>query len=222
MDAYGYNPTTGEYRGTVRANPDQKHPGQYILPGHATFAAPPEPGEREMAVYRDGAWRLVPDWRGEKRYDKADGGEVTFALGEEPDETMTDTPRPTDAYEWTEGGWKIPLETARVLKLAEITAARNAALDSGGAEYRGLHFWTDKGSKSDVLFAIAAYDKTGALEPVWKAKDGLLAIESVDDLIGIATAVGLYVKAQYAREFELIALVQAAESVEDLEAVVWA
>jgi hypothetical protein len=136
-------------------------------------------------------------------------------------ETLTDV-QYTDNYEIgpveMDTG-ETPLSLAKQVKMKEIADARNAALDNGGAEYKGLHFWTDKGSKGDVLFAIAAYDKTEALEPVWKAKDGLLVIESVDDLIGIAAAVGQYVKAQYAHEFELITLVEAAETVEEVQAI---
>jgi hypothetical protein len=136
-------------------------------------------------------------------------------------EMLTDT-QYTDSYEigpveLDEG--ETPLSLAKRVKLKEIADARNAALDNGGAEYKGLHFWTDKGSKGDVLFAIAAYDKTETLEPVWKAKDGLLNVESIADLTGIAAAVGQYVKAQYAREFELIAKIQESETIEEVEKI---
>jgi hypothetical protein len=114
----------------------------------------------------------------------------------------------------------MPLDEAKSRKRAEITAARNAAIDNGGAEFKGLHFWTDKGSKSDILFAVAAA-QMGTLTAAWKAKDGILPIADISDLTGIAEAVGLFVEAQYAIEFGLLAQIDAAGTVEEVEAVTW-
>ena len=121
-----------------------------------------------------------------------------------------------------DGTWAIPvptLEELKAAKLAEIVTARNNAIDKEGAEHKGLRFWADKGSKSDILFAIMAYEKTGHLEPMWKAMDGIMPIESADDLMGIAEAIGLHVAAQYATEFALAELVKAAETAEELDAI---
>jgi hypothetical protein len=220
MDAYRYDPATGEYRGTVRANADQKHPGQYILPGHATFAAPPKPGDHEAAVYRDGAWKLVPDWRGVKRYDKADGTEITFALGEEPDETMTDIPRPTDAYEWTDSGWKIPLETARVLKLAEIAAARYEA-ETGGVAVGGMTVQTDRESQALITGAALAATLDPGYSCRWKTAAGFVELNAAQ-VVAVAQAVRAHVQSCFDKEAELAAVIAAAETEEDLEAIAWA
>ena len=42
MFAYSYHPQTREYLGIENAQQDQKQPGEYLLPAHATFTAPPE------------------------------------------------------------------------------------------------------------------------------------------------------------------------------------
>jgi len=113
------------------------------------------------------------------------------------------------------------LEEVKALKLEELVNARNNAIDNDGAEYNGLRFWADKGSKSDIHFAIMAYDETEHLEPFWKAMDGLLPISSRADLIGIATAIGLHVSAQFSKYFELIARAEAAGTIEEVEKVEW-
>jgi len=46
-----------------------------------------------------------------------------------------------------------------------------------------------------------------------------MPIESADDLMGIAEAIGLHVAAQYATEFALAELVKAAETAEELDAI---
>lgn len=40
----------------------------YLIPAHATDIAPPEAGKNEKAVFRDGIWSLVPDYRGKPFY----------------------------------------------------------------------------------------------------------------------------------------------------------
>ena len=59
------------------------------------------------------------------------------------------------------------------------------------------------------------------MEPLWKAIDGLMTINSVDDLVGIATAIGNYVSSQYAKEFSLIQQIQASESIEAVKNINW-
>ena len=120
--------------------------------------------------------------------------------------------------------WEFPdnyLEIVKERKLVQIIASRNNAIDTEGAEYKNLHFWSDKGSKSDIQFALMAYDEEGHLEPYWKAQDGILAIESRDDLKGIAKAIGEHVAAQYAKEFALTVQVNVAQTIEEVNSIIW-
>ena len=57
--AYGYDPETGEFTGNVNAWEDQLTPGEFLLPGHATFTAPPEPVDGKMRVWNGSAWTQV-------------------------------------------------------------------------------------------------------------------------------------------------------------------
>lgn len=42
MDAYRYDPETKVYTGIMAADPDPFNDGEFILPGHSTWIAPPE------------------------------------------------------------------------------------------------------------------------------------------------------------------------------------
>jgi len=113
------------------------------------------------------------------------------------------------------------LEEVKNYKIDELVLARNNSIDNDGAEYKGFRFWADKGSKSDIHFAITTFDETGHLEPFWKAMNGIFQITNRSDLIGIASAIGNHVSSQFAKEFMLISKVQSATTVEDVQLINW-
>ena len=63
MRIYNYDPVTGEYSGTSEADESPLEPGVYLIPAHATDQPVPTAKAGQAAVYLDGAWRLVPDYR---------------------------------------------------------------------------------------------------------------------------------------------------------------
>lgn len=65
MKVYNYHPTTGEFQSEGTADPDQLVPDNWILPASSTAEPPPEVGEGNAAVYRDGDWVAVADLRGQ-------------------------------------------------------------------------------------------------------------------------------------------------------------
>lgn len=68
MQAYNYDPVTKIFLGTT---PCQKSPLEedvYLLPANSTFDAPPELSENEVAVFNNGGWEVVYDYRGKKIY----------------------------------------------------------------------------------------------------------------------------------------------------------
>lgn len=73
---YEYSPKTGEFIAANPATPDPKHPGQYLSRLNATFDAPPETGEHEIAVWKDGQWKVTPDWRGTTYYLRNESGQI--------------------------------------------------------------------------------------------------------------------------------------------------
>jgi hypothetical protein len=68
--------------------------GQAKVPGSAMTEAPPSTGEHEAAQAVDGAWRVVPDWRGHV-YWLPDGSRNEIAeLGTEPPDGALDEAPP--------------------------------------------------------------------------------------------------------------------------------
>lgn len=61
---YHYDTVSGEFLGSSVADADPMNAGQYLMPAFCTRAQPPEAAANEKAVWQDGAWVLVPDWRG--------------------------------------------------------------------------------------------------------------------------------------------------------------
>ena len=53
---------------TERALAAGKREPVYLLPANATFDPPPVAPDGQCAVFRDGAWRLVPDGRKEREW----------------------------------------------------------------------------------------------------------------------------------------------------------
>lgn len=101
MEIYTYSSVTGEFTGSAIANGSPLERGVYLLPANATKTAPPMAGTNEAAVYANGAWSLVPDYRGQRWY-QPDGTEVDIdQLSIFPDSTWTQTPPPpTHAQKW--------------------------------------------------------------------------------------------------------------------------
>lgn len=94
MYIYHYHPETGEYLHSGRADPDPLDKDNWLIPAHATTAAAPATGEHETAVWRDGAWAVVADYRGETWY-QPDGTPVIIELlGQMPEPDWTAEPPP--------------------------------------------------------------------------------------------------------------------------------
>ena len=112
---YHFDALTGELSGTTPARANPKQEGAWLLPAFATFTAPPEVAEHEAAVYAEGAWTIVPDWRG-YTYWLADRSKHKITeLGEAPPpEALEECPPP-------------PLEDVRLAALRFIDTKAEAA-----------------------------------------------------------------------------------------------
>jgi hypothetical protein len=153
------------------------------------------------------AWEQVENHVGEKGWVNGVETEIT-EYGPYP-EGWSDTPPPPT------------LEEAKEKKLKEINDAKWAAIRTGEVEYEGLHYGTDKDSQNALSRAVVAYQSTGALPPVWKAKDGALQNPTIEQLTAILALVIGFAEVQFSRESTLMERVNAAETVEDAEAVTW-
>ena len=90
MLVHNYSNTTGEFLSSSDAQANPREPGEFIVPANATLATLPTLNANEALVYNNG-WQIVADYREQTYYKIADGEEVTFDLGEEPDVTVQAT-----------------------------------------------------------------------------------------------------------------------------------
>lgn len=139
MKIYHYDSKTGEYLGDGTANPDPLKPGLYLLPSFSTQLEPPSAGSNQAAVFQDGAWSLVSDYRGSTWW-KKDGTKYTINdLGISPEPTDTDhDPRPSVYHVWT--GTEFVLDQESWLN-GEIRPKRNGLLDSTDTIYCNAERW---------------------------------------------------------------------------------
>lgn len=103
--AYSYHKDTGEHVGETTADPDPLVVDNWLIPAQATLISPPSLGENEVAVWSDGKWQVVADFRGIK-YAKSDGSSVQWSeLGSVP-EDLTDIPYPGPFHKWVDSAWQ--------------------------------------------------------------------------------------------------------------------
>ena len=64
MRLYDYDQVTGEFVGTLNAQPSPLEPGKFLIAAHSTPIAPPIAGFHEVARWTGQAWELALDLRG--------------------------------------------------------------------------------------------------------------------------------------------------------------
>lgn len=128
MEIYHYDPRTGEFTGNGNADPDPLMEGGWLIPAHATSDAPPPPGAGQVAAYRDGAWVLEPDHRGEIRYDTSTGRPVEITAPGPVPATLTAIAPPRVTAAWDGEGWVPDLAALKAAKLAEVNAGFEVAM----------------------------------------------------------------------------------------------
>lgn len=93
---YHYQPVTGEYLGEGQALRDPVEPEHYLMPADTTDQPPPEPGERQAAVFNPEGqeWSLVDDWRGHEYWTEDGQQHRIAALDQAPPDDALDEPPP--------------------------------------------------------------------------------------------------------------------------------
>ncbi|POR46751.1 virus tail fiber assembly protein lambda gpK [Paraburkholderia eburnea] len=109
MLIHQYDNATGQYISSNLADPDPKNLDRWLVPAFSTDIALPERARNEWPFFVDGAWALKPDYRGQMLYRTADGTAAELLMpGIAPaDAGLTTTPRPSDQYVWSDGGWAL-------------------------------------------------------------------------------------------------------------------
>lgn len=94
-EIWNLHPITREYLNKTWADESPLEKGVYLIPAHATDVPPLSTGPRETCVFRDGAPKIVPDWRGHA-YWLADGSrhEITEPGISPPADALDQEPPP--------------------------------------------------------------------------------------------------------------------------------
>lgn len=98
MQIYNYDSITGEFLTPGIADESPLEPGKYLIPAFATDQEPPIIGKNQIAIYREGTWQIVPDYRGQEAYDIDENGFCVgshdWQIGDEPGKTVVLTQNP--------------------------------------------------------------------------------------------------------------------------------
>ena len=137
-------------------------------------------------------------------------GEFTFS-GFEPDEELTTEQEAAIATYFR----PYSLAEAQAEKKGELAAARWTA-ETGGVD--GIR--TDRESQAMITGAALKAMQDSEYTCKWKTETGFVTL-TAPQILAVANAVRAHVQDCFDHEAELLALVEAAETMEDLEGIVW-
>ena len=175
-----FDPENGAFLRQETAIPDQKNPGQFLLPPHSVLeseAAGLEPGPNQTLKLDNGSVSVVADYREASYFAKATGEKIEFAIGQSPDSTMTEkAPGEYETGPWIEdpGQWSVnqaKVNEAKTKMIEQIEAIRayKEFIYRSTVTVHGIQW--DSGAKylRNLERAISIY----AIEPVpaWLDKD---------------------------------------------------
>lgn len=111
------------------------------------------------------------------------------------------------------------LDECRAAKRSEIAAARWEA-ETAGVEIDGIVVKTDRESQALITGAALKGMQDNTYSCRWKTESGFVELTSLQ-ISAVADAVRVHVQSCFDREAELLPLIEAAESPEELNKIVW-
>lgn len=220
---YAYDGKTKEYiHNAEPAQVDPLEPGNLIVPANATTIAPPEVGEKEVVVFDEAAceWQVRADRRGEVYYDTATQEKITVdEIGVTPKKTWT-TQAPTDPEEvWNGKAWEVPFPLLVERKKAEIASARYDSA-TGIITIDGHRYLIDKDSQTSFMGKLMAFQLGVITETRWKTVDDFVDLTAAEFSF-IVKAIQAYIDACFVAESELVAVINAASTPDELAVIKW-
>jgi hypothetical protein len=109
MLIHQYDAETGQYLSSRLADLDPLNIDRWLVPAFSTVDELPARLPLTWPFYRDGAWALLPDYRGRMLYRQATGepAEILVAGTTPAEHGLTEAPRPSDEYTFRDGAWAI-------------------------------------------------------------------------------------------------------------------
>jgi hypothetical protein len=112
------------------------------------------------------------------------------------------------------------LAAAKVAKKQELAAARYAAVN-GGTTFNGIPIRTDDQTRTELAIARQFAKENPNLTVQWQLGTGNFIALDAATIIAISNVVLAHQQAQFTKQSELTALVDAATTAEELNAVSW-
>lgn len=112
------------------------------------------------------------------------------------------------------------LETAKAAKWANIKQTRTL-LDEAPIALRDFEIDADQKSRQDIMGAVMAMQLTGQTSRLWRCTDNTMRELTLADLVDVGTAIAARRQSLIETSDALYQALQGAETVEDVEAVVW-
>lgn len=216
MNVYRYDEITKEYIGYEEAlldplETEQQGENIYLLPANATFTAPTEPQEGYVNVWNGEAWGQVEDNRGVEYWlpeDKFDApARKMKELGALPEGATLTPPEQS-------------LDELKTAKIASLKAERDYR-EVEPIEHNGHLYDYDDKARDRINAAIIALELAGAEASLeWTCADNTDATVTAADLRNIIAAVAVRSNTLHIAYRTAKTAVEAAQSKEELEAIV--
>ena len=127
--------------------------------------------------------------------------------------------QPSPLHMWDGEKWVINIEQLKAEKIAKIAELRWQE-ETGGYMYNGHEFHSDRESQDRVFQAYIASINEPTFTAIWKTKTGWLKM-TASDFITLYNEFQAFLQGLYQKEKALQEQVQAATTVDELEAVEW-
>jgi len=142
MLIHQYDAETGQYISSRLADPDPLNVDRWLVPAFSTVDELPARTPLSWPFYLDGAWKLLPDYRGRILYRQETGApaEILVAGTTPAEHGLTETARPSDDYTFRDGAWVIDpaivAQRVRAAAMAEfdVRMAHARAMNAGRAD----------------------------------------------------------------------------------------
>lgn len=127
--------------------------------------------------------------------------------------------QPSPNHVWDGEKWILNLEQFKANKIAELANARWQE-ETGGYVYHGHEFHSDRESQDRVFQTYMASLGNPNFTATWKTKTGWLEM-TASDFITLYNEFQAFLQGLYQKEKALQEQVQAAATIEEVEAVEW-
>ena len=220
MIVYSYDPETGEYLGIEEAQESPLEPGVYLLPAHSTLLPPPLTEGKELPIFINNEWVIMSDHRGETWYDTITKEACEVKTIEVPSKWTPQEPLSAKA-EWNGTAWILPLSVRKKERMSELENSFNTRVSGSILITPGKYIMQfDTLDSLKMQGAIQLLEATGQTEGyLTQADDTTIYHVPLETLKAVLVCMlGAYAQC-HARKQKLRALINAAQTEEELDAI---